>query len=199
MEAVDCFKCSSRNGSNPACEDPFHNINSTRVITPILPEVQPQVIYHSPCYAGKKGREGLFPASACIKLVGTFGEYSFSGCSCCSFYCYLNSFRRGKNSSGAKVLLMAPFDGLFGKLKGIFFSLCLYALSSNELWIGLRLARCAKADVARRWCSNKHHLTRELLHKVMDGNLQDYVAIRSWEAAELASSFTLVSLWAHCY
>lgn len=74
-EAVDCFKCSSHNGSNPACEDPFHNLNTTRVNSPILPDPQPSVIYHTPCYSGKKGREGLFPASACIKLMGVFGEY----------------------------------------------------------------------------------------------------------------------------
>lgn len=73
-DAVDCFKCSSRNGSNPACEDPFHNLNTTRITSPLVPESPPNVIYHTPCYAGKKGRNGLFPASACIKLVGTFGE-----------------------------------------------------------------------------------------------------------------------------
>lgn len=81
---VDCFKCSSRNGSNPACEDPFHNLNSTRITTAQVPENTPNVILHSPCYAGKKGRKGLFPASACIKLIGTFGKYKwelhFAGC-----------------------------------------------------------------------------------------------------------------------
>lgn len=71
---MDCFKCSSRNRSNPACEDPFHNLNTTRVNTPILPDPQPSVIYHTPCYAGRKNRDGLFPASACIKLTGVFGK-----------------------------------------------------------------------------------------------------------------------------
>lgn len=37
-----------------------------------MPDPQPHVIYHTPCYAGRKGKEGLFPASACIKLTGTF-------------------------------------------------------------------------------------------------------------------------------
>jgi hypothetical protein len=74
-EAVDCFKCSSRNGSNPDCEDPFHNVNTTRVVSAVLPEPHPNVIYHTPCYAGKKGRKGVFPASACIKLTGVFGKY----------------------------------------------------------------------------------------------------------------------------
>ena len=27
-----------------------------------------------PCMGGRKGRNGLFPASACIKLDGKFGE-----------------------------------------------------------------------------------------------------------------------------
>ncbi|CAA2964850.1 Hypothetical predicted protein [Olea europaea subsp. europaea] len=80
--AVDCFKCSSRNGSNPACEDPFHNLNTTRITSPILPDPQPNVIYHTPCYAGKKGRDGLFPASACIKLTGVFGKYAAHAGAC---------------------------------------------------------------------------------------------------------------------
>ncbi|KAK8397404.1 hypothetical protein O3P69_004851 [Scylla paramamosain] len=28
----------------------------------------------SPCMAGRKGREGLFPATACIKLAGVYDE-----------------------------------------------------------------------------------------------------------------------------
>lgn len=74
VEGVDCYKCTSRNGSNPACEDPFHNLNSTRMTGPITPDPPPNVIYQTPCWAGKKNKEGLFLASACIKLTGTFGE-----------------------------------------------------------------------------------------------------------------------------
>lgn len=73
-ECVDCFKCSSKNGANPACEDPFHNLNTTRVTSPELNNTMASVVYHTPCYAGKKNKQGLFPAKVCIKLMGTFGE-----------------------------------------------------------------------------------------------------------------------------
>lgn len=59
--SIDCFKCVSINGANPACDDPFHN-NYTRDIL------------ESPCMGGRKGRNGLFPATACIKLTGVYGE-----------------------------------------------------------------------------------------------------------------------------
>jgi hypothetical protein len=61
-EGIDCFKCVSVNGDNPACEDPFHNNFSSSV-------------YESPCMGGRKGRNGLFPATACIKLSGTYCKY----------------------------------------------------------------------------------------------------------------------------
>ncbi|XP_015792087.1 uncharacterized protein LOC107368726 isoform X2 [Tetranychus urticae] len=57
--AIDCFKCVSFNGSNKMCEDPFHNNYSTEIL-------------ESPCYAGRKSRNGVFPATACIKLSGVF-------------------------------------------------------------------------------------------------------------------------------
>ncbi|XP_050721186.1 putative transcriptional regulator cudA [Eriocheir sinensis] len=59
--AIDCFKCVSVNGDNPSCEDPFHNNFSTAML-------------ESPCMAGRKGREGLFPATACIKLAGVYDQ-----------------------------------------------------------------------------------------------------------------------------
>ena len=58
-EGIDCFKCVSLNGSNPACEDPFHNNYTADLL-------------ERPCMGGRKGRNGLFPASSCIKLAGTF-------------------------------------------------------------------------------------------------------------------------------
>ncbi|KAI5747872.1 hypothetical protein M8J77_019383 [Diaphorina citri] len=58
---IDCFKCVSINGDNPACDDPFHN-NYTLDI------------YESPCMGGRKGRDGLFPATACIKMNGIYGK-----------------------------------------------------------------------------------------------------------------------------
>ncbi|XP_076068648.1 uncharacterized protein LOC143040997 isoform X2 [Oratosquilla oratoria] len=59
--AIDCFKCVSLNGDNPACEDPFHNNFSVGIL-------------ESPCMAGRKQREGLFPATACIKLAGIYAD-----------------------------------------------------------------------------------------------------------------------------
>ncbi|XP_037781993.1 uncharacterized protein LOC119578488 [Penaeus monodon] len=58
---IDCFKCVSVNGDNPGCEDPFHNNFTVGML-------------ESPCMAGRKGREGLFPATACIKLAGIYDD-----------------------------------------------------------------------------------------------------------------------------
>ena len=60
--AIDCFKCVSLNGRNPACEDPFHNNFSSNLL-------------ESPCMGGRKGRNGLFPATACLKLSGVYGKF----------------------------------------------------------------------------------------------------------------------------
>ncbi|ODN00487.1 hypothetical protein Ocin01_06201 [Orchesella cincta] len=57
---IDCFKCVSLNGDNPS-EDPFHNNYSISIL-------------ESPCMGGRKGRNGLFPATACIKLAADTGE-----------------------------------------------------------------------------------------------------------------------------
>ena len=59
---IECFKCVSVNGSNPDCEDPFHNNRSVSFL-------------EKPCLGGRKNREGLFPASACIKLHGRFSKH----------------------------------------------------------------------------------------------------------------------------
>ena len=58
---IDCFKCVSINGTNPSCEDPFHNNYTSKLL-------------ERPCMGGRKGRNGLFPASACIKVSGTYGK-----------------------------------------------------------------------------------------------------------------------------
>lgn len=49
------------NGANKACDDPFHNNYSTAIL-------------ESPCMGGRKGRDGLFPATSCIKIAGYYGE-----------------------------------------------------------------------------------------------------------------------------
>ncbi|XP_060527063.1 uncharacterized protein LOC132702455 [Cylas formicarius] len=59
--SIDCFKCISINKSYQPCEDPFHN-NYTADI------------YESPCMGGRKGRDGLFPATSCVKITGVFDD-----------------------------------------------------------------------------------------------------------------------------
>ncbi|XP_054708941.1 uncharacterized protein LOC129218646 [Uloborus diversus] len=59
--ALDCFKCSSVAGEYPPCDDPFHN-NYT------------QDILESPCWAGRKQRDGVFPATSCVKLAGIYDD-----------------------------------------------------------------------------------------------------------------------------
>ncbi|XP_030376342.1 uncharacterized protein LOC115625436 [Scaptodrosophila lebanonensis] len=58
---IDCFKCVSYNGANKECDDPFHNNYSTAIL-------------ESPCMGGRKGRDGLFPATACIKIAGYYDD-----------------------------------------------------------------------------------------------------------------------------
>ncbi|XP_012283237.1 uncharacterized protein LOC105701238 [Orussus abietinus] len=64
-EAIDCFKCVSFGGNNKPCDDPFHNNGSFDFL-------------ESPCLGGRKGRDGLFPATACIKLAGTYVDSGVS-------------------------------------------------------------------------------------------------------------------------
>merc|ERR1719323_494491 len=55
---IGCFVCTSLGGDNPGCEDTFHFNDSS-------------VEYQQTCLTGRKGRDGLFPGSSCIKLSGT--------------------------------------------------------------------------------------------------------------------------------
>ncbi|EEZ97572.1 uncharacterized protein LOC658774 [Tribolium castaneum] len=59
--AIDCFKCVSINRDYPPCEDPFHNNYTLDV-------------FESPCMGGRKGRDGLFPATSCVKITGVFDD-----------------------------------------------------------------------------------------------------------------------------
>ncbi|XP_059473915.1 uncharacterized protein LOC132195751 [Neocloeon triangulifer] len=61
VAGIDCFKCVSVAGNNPECDDPFHNNYSTSIL-------------ESPCLGGRKGRNGLFPATACVKLAGVYDD-----------------------------------------------------------------------------------------------------------------------------
>ncbi|KAL3173195.1 hypothetical protein MRX96_012324 [Rhipicephalus microplus] len=62
---LDCFKCVSLDHENPACEDPFHNNYTADLLV-------------SPCMSSRKNRNGLFPATACIKLNGVYAHVCFS-------------------------------------------------------------------------------------------------------------------------
>ena len=57
--SIGCFKCISINGQNNECDDPFHNNYSTAIL-------------ESPCMGGRKNRDGLFPATSCIKISGYY-------------------------------------------------------------------------------------------------------------------------------
>lgn len=48
------------NGNNPPCDDPFHHNFSN--------------LLQTRCMAGRKHRDGVFPATACIKINGIFGN-----------------------------------------------------------------------------------------------------------------------------
>lgn len=55
VSEINCYKCSSRNGSDPACQDPFSPSNST---------------YVRACKVPKRDHVGEFPANFCVKLTG---------------------------------------------------------------------------------------------------------------------------------
>lgn len=61
---IDCFKCVSIDGNNKPCDDPFHNNGSLAFL-------------ESPCLGGRKGRDGLFPATACLKVAGIYGKLNY--------------------------------------------------------------------------------------------------------------------------
>ncbi|GFG37384.1 hypothetical protein Cfor_11191 [Coptotermes formosanus] len=54
-ESINCYTCSSFNGSDPNCEDPYNPAMST---------------YREKCMVPKQGHIGTFPANFCIKIVG---------------------------------------------------------------------------------------------------------------------------------
>jgi hypothetical protein len=58
VSSISCYKCLSINGSNLLCEDLFQGDIAGR----------PSLLY-TPCLTYLRGRQGLFPATYCIKLV----------------------------------------------------------------------------------------------------------------------------------
>lgn len=62
VQGLGCYVCQSIDGDNPYCEDPFNATypNDTRDF------------FREDCRAGRKHRNGLFPATACVKVSGTY-------------------------------------------------------------------------------------------------------------------------------
>lgn len=82
------------NGDNPGCEDPFHNNFTVGML-------------ESPCMAGRKGREGLFPATACIKLAGIYDD---TGQSIMVRACALDS---GTLTTDTEIIRMSHCGGFY--------------------------------------------------------------------------------------
>ncbi|XP_045591969.1 uncharacterized protein [Procambarus clarkii] len=53
---ISCYKCSSKNGSDINCDDPFHPAHSK---------------FEDDCHVPKERHIGQFPANFCVKIVGT--------------------------------------------------------------------------------------------------------------------------------
>ncbi|XP_057364547.1 uncharacterized protein LOC130685280 isoform X2 [Daphnia carinata] len=94
VNAIDCFKCVSVNGENPACEDPFHNNFTSDLL-------------ESPCMGGRKNRNGLFPATACLKLAG---RYDDTGETIVVRGCALDS---GTLTTDTEIIRMSHCGGLY--------------------------------------------------------------------------------------
>ncbi|XP_048509428.1 uncharacterized protein LOC105686001 isoform X2 [Athalia rosae] len=92
--AIDCFKCVSVGGNNKACDDPFHNNGSLGFL-------------ETPCHGGRKGRDGLFPATACIKIAGIYDE---SGVSLTVRSCALDS---GTLTTDSEIIRMSHCGGFY--------------------------------------------------------------------------------------
>ncbi|XP_046816552.1 uncharacterized protein LOC124423153 [Vespa crabro] len=92
--AIDCFKCVSIDGDNKPCDDPFHNNGSLAFL-------------ESPCLGGRKGRDGLFPATACIKIAGIYDE---SGVSLTVRSCALDS---GTLTTDSEIIRMSHCGGFY--------------------------------------------------------------------------------------
>ena len=61
--SISCYMCSSRNGTDMSCEDPFHPAMSD---------------YKIGCMVPKEGHVGKFPANFCVKVVGTVCKFALS-------------------------------------------------------------------------------------------------------------------------
>jgi len=120
MSKIGCYRCTSSNGSNPACEDPFNGYD---------------VGYEKYCKAMKKHRTGVFPASFCIKLYGhdkARNEFTFvRECSTEDLGNFKGTFRlNGRDVSGVVATCRGNgCNGTSGRVESSFgttaFSICL--------------------------------------------------------------------------
>lgn len=62
VASIGCFRCTSMNGNNMDCEDTFNNTNNK--------------YYKADCWASRKDRIGLFPATECIKMTVSDENYN---------------------------------------------------------------------------------------------------------------------------
>ena len=67
-QGIGCYVCTSFNRSEVRCEDTFNTSYPEEVIN----------FYQPQCWGARKGREGLFPADHCIKIVGISRKNFFS-------------------------------------------------------------------------------------------------------------------------
>ncbi|XP_064118392.1 U-scoloptoxin(05)-Sm1a-like [Macrobrachium nipponense] len=56
VSGINCYVCSSKDKSDPSCDDPFHPALST---------------YSESCQVPKENHIGQFPANYCVKIIGT--------------------------------------------------------------------------------------------------------------------------------
>ncbi|XP_068247488.1 U-scoloptoxin(05)-Sm1a-like [Palaemon carinicauda] len=56
VSGISCYVCSSKNGSDVNCDDPYHPALST---------------YSESCQVPKEHHIGQFPANYCVKIIGT--------------------------------------------------------------------------------------------------------------------------------
>lgn len=62
---IDCYACSSRNGTDQFCEDPM---------APAFIKLDQH------CLVPKPGHIGKFPANFCVKMIGTSGKDTYYEC-----------------------------------------------------------------------------------------------------------------------
>ena len=78
VSCIGCFVCTSVNGSDPACEDPhlsrnFQDPCLTNLKGRWYDQIYTQMIKVNSCVFVL--RSGMYPASSCLKISGSYGNY----------------------------------------------------------------------------------------------------------------------------